>query len=843
MEYTVGEINIDPSEIADVLSEWESHLASITVSTELDLVDGDTSSVDALQLSPGDDGEISLREAIIAANSNPDHDVIHLLSDSYTLNDTQDTRGGDHFGDLNVINPVTIQGTAGTVIDGNDTNRIFSFNNAGTSLLSSLTLQNGNVTSGGADGVEGDSGGGVFVEGTDLSIESVDFTGNKAVFGGGLFQNGGTINLNDVNLTQNESTVQGGGLFLQFGLANLTDVTLKENKTPNQGGGLYLQGGTFNLNDVTITENTSINNQGGGIYFNDGLLNISDSRLTANTAGFEGGGLYMNDGTAIISGTEFSENHTNHATNFGKGGAVLVNAGVLTTTDTTFKNNTSDDGGALFINGEVLATDTSFIENEADTRADSRGGAVFASGTFELDRGLFESNTANNGGGLFNEATAIVRDTTFGFNHANNDGGAIQAANAGSETEIVRSTIAKNTAGNSRSAIDVQAGNVEIQGSIVVNNPGFDDIHPDVISNGYNLTKIPVSANPLPSDILVSFGDTIGIEQSLTPVKPGSDLKVFKLDSNSIAINAGTLIGTENSQPIVDATGLSRNSALDIGAYEYPQAESDVILYWGDNFEDNIHRFIVDTEQHERIIDTGIDAATSLGYDSTTDHPVNLEIDPENGQLYWIESNIDRLNADPVPEPDIGNLNTASLSGDLTLQNLATGLSQPLGLAIDTANERLFVSENSAPSNSATDAILEYSLDGNLLDTTLTDGLPSIGQTPIGFIADIEYRSADDSLHWTDLGHVDTGTFSDRDSANIGIRSLDSTGIVSPIANNFGDFPIALSLGQNNSVYWVNNEEITHRAANGTITTQDNPLNIESTRDCLLYTSPSPRDS
>ena len=327
------------------------------------------------------------------------------------------------------------------------------------------------------------------------------------------------------------------------------------------------------------------------------------------------------------------------------------------------------------------------------------------------------------------------------------------------------------------------------------------------MSKGFNLTTTSLDS-AIGSDRHVS-GDQIDLDGSLTPVKPGSDLKVFKLNSNSIAINSGALIGTANSQPLTDATGLSRNSALDIGAYEYRQAESDVILYWGDNFEDNIHRFIVDTEQHRRIIDTGIDATTSLGYDSTTDHPVNLEIDPENGQLYWIESNIGRLNADPVPEPDIGNLNTASLSGDLTLQNLATGLSQPLGLAIDTANERLFVSENSAPSNSATDAILEYSLDGNLLDTTLTDGLPSIGQTPIGFIADIEYRSADDSLHWTDLGHVDTGTFSDRDSANIAIRSLDSTGIVSPIANNFGDSPIALSLGQNNSVYWVNGEEIT----------------------------------
>lgn len=46
-----------------------AHLAVVT--TTSDLSDGDTSSLEALSLAPGDDGEVSLREAILAANLTP----------------------------------------------------------------------------------------------------------------------------------------------------------------------------------------------------------------------------------------------------------------------------------------------------------------------------------------------------------------------------------------------------------------------------------------------------------------------------------------------------------------------------------------------------------------------------------------------------------------------------------------------------------------------------------------------------------------------------------------------------------------------------------------------------
>jgi len=697
LEYAVGEIDIDQSKIANLLNNWESHLAPITVTTNIDSVDApNLFSVDALLADPGPDSAISLREAVIASNSNPDEQVIQLASTTYTLDAPFDVRGGEYYGDLNITNPLIVQGNgAATTIDGNDASRVLSYFNAGNSALYSLTITNGNTL---PDALtNGSSGGGISAIDTDLNIESVNILESRAKVG--------------------------GGLFIQNGYSTLLDVKISNNVANSQGG-------------------------------------------------FQGGGLFNDSGTTLTSNTTFSENFTNHPSNGGDGGGAFVN-GLLAIDSTTFWKNSSDEGGALYINGTARAADASFIQNSAN----ATGGAVYVNGRFELERGLIEDNQAAEGAGLFNRGTAIIQDSTLAYNSADaGTGGAVRTENPGSTTEIVRSTIAYNSASAGSSAIFAEDGNVQVQSSIVTSNNGTDNIHPNVLSNGFNLTSAPFSV-PDSSDISGLSAVDIGLASFLTPVQPGSDLKVLKLNSDSIAINAGELIGTENSQLITDAAGRARNSAIDIGAYEYPQAASDVILYWGDVVEDNIQRFIVSTGQHQRIIDTGINAATDLGYDSTTDQPVNLEIDPENGQLYWNEYNTVTLTGDSTGIPDIGNLNTASLSGNLGVQNLATGLSQPLGLAIDTANERLFVSENSALNNSATDAILEYSFDGNLLGTTITDA-----QTPIGFISDLEYRPADETLLWTDTGIADNGTH--QELTNIAVRSLDSTGIVSTLAND-----------------------------------------------------------
>ena len=57
----------------------------LRVTTTADVVDGDTSSTEALLANRGADGLISLREAISAANANADHQTIELPAGTYTI--------------------------------------------------------------------------------------------------------------------------------------------------------------------------------------------------------------------------------------------------------------------------------------------------------------------------------------------------------------------------------------------------------------------------------------------------------------------------------------------------------------------------------------------------------------------------------------------------------------------------------------------------------------------------------------------------------------------------------------------------------------------------------------
>ena len=86
-EYIVGDVDSDVVFSDEVQHNWSGSLATVTVTTLDDVVNGDTSSLTALMANSGADG-ISLREAIIAANNSTGADVIQLASDVHTLSIT-----------------------------------------------------------------------------------------------------------------------------------------------------------------------------------------------------------------------------------------------------------------------------------------------------------------------------------------------------------------------------------------------------------------------------------------------------------------------------------------------------------------------------------------------------------------------------------------------------------------------------------------------------------------------------------------------------------------------------------------------------------------------------------
>ncbi|MCA9071746.1 MAG: DUF4347 domain-containing protein, partial [Planctomycetaceae bacterium] len=269
LEYRVGSIESQLAFSLTAQQDYEHLLATLTVETTNDILDGDTSSITALLANKGADGVISLREAIIASNNTSGADDIFLSAGTYTL-----TLGsGDDSaqqGDLDILDNLTITGAnAGTtIIDAAGIDRVFHVQNNSTIVsMSGLTIRGGSALNNGA---------GVFVD------------------------NSSTLNLTDVILTDNNGNSGDGGAIHVQGTLNLNRVLLSNN-TADNGAGVYFHGADGgSLINVTISGNTATS-QGAGIW-TDTSITVTNSTITANNAS-EAGGIYQKSGTVVLTNT------------------------------------------------------------------------------------------------------------------------------------------------------------------------------------------------------------------------------------------------------------------------------------------------------------------------------------------------------------------------------------------------------------------------------------------------------------------------------------------------------------------------------------------------------------
>ena len=733
LEYATGPIESNSQHIADSLVHWESVLAAITVDTFNDLVDApDLSSVDALLDStrgPGPDGQISLREAVIAANAEPDADVIYLSSGTYKLDAPLNSNLPDeYYGDLNIANSLTIIGTGtdaatGTVIDGEyrdrapeDRDRVMSIYQADSVSLQSLTLTGGEAS---------DSGGALHAFETQLTLESVNVVHNQAADGAGIYLDNLTAYLSNLKIESNNASNQGGGVNINHSIVYGYQLDINNNNATNaaftgQGGGVF-NNGLFYLDSSVVDSNYS--ELGGGLYAN-GELRVSNTTVQDNTAKFDGGGLYT--------------------------------------------------VGSSYINQSLIA-----------------------------------HNKADGGAGILNKAFTQLEDTTVAHNTATSFGGAVKSI-AG-DTQIYRSTIADNSAQSPGAALHVDPGaNIGIQGTLIARNGGTDSIHQNVASKGFNLTDSTI-ANFHSSDQHLT---NPGLDTSLAD--NGGQVHTYKLLPDSKAINAGTLAGNDSEQQTVDATGAARNGATDIGAYEFRQSSPQVELWYGDYNGDAIHRINVDTGVNQKILDTHIypPVNSNTGHDPAITYPVKIAIDTGKGRLFWIE-NDSYGNRDGFT----GNLNThtfGTVESASNPVNLANGFKHPFGLALDSNNERLFLTENLTPDNAPNqNKIQEYSTDGTFIKDTVVDGSSNSvpPEVPLAFISDLEHDASTGTLYWSDTGSADI-TNAPRDS-DAGIKSINQAGDVTAHITNKA--PLDTSLGPNGTMYWVDGDEVFHSDTDGTI--------------------------
>ncbi len=257
-------------------------------------------------------GNCSLREAIIAANSNAGQDTIVLPAGTYTLTISGTGEDNSASGDLDIRGDLILQGagSSSTIIDGSgQSDRVLHIDPAATGItvsLSGVTIQGANVTF--------YDGGGIYNRG-HLSLSNVEVLSNRSnLTGGGVF-NKGTLTLDNSSIRNNTAHVEGGGIendttgtltignttisgnkvessaaggIRNKGSLTLTNSTLSGNTAATTGAAI-VSGGTANVNNVTIynnqagTQYTSASLYTGGVYVLSGTFNFQNTILAGNT--------------------------------------------------------------------------------------------------------------------------------------------------------------------------------------------------------------------------------------------------------------------------------------------------------------------------------------------------------------------------------------------------------------------------------------------------------------------------------------------------------------------------------------------------------------------------------
>ncbi len=226
------------------------------------------------------DGDCSLREAIVAANTDTavdacpagnGADMIEVPTGTYILSLVPSGTDDATSGDLNITADLTLSGSGPNVTtsDANGIDRVVEILNGSDVSISRLTLSGGN------SGIV--TGGGILVYGASS-----------------------TLNLTLVRVTANTSSA---GIYVTNGSTlNIVSSRIENNFE----GGIYLQSNvTASIRNSTISNNSGA--IGGGGISSSGTLTLVNSTLSGNSADTSGGGL-LNTGTAALYNVTIANN-------------------------------------------------------------------------------------------------------------------------------------------------------------------------------------------------------------------------------------------------------------------------------------------------------------------------------------------------------------------------------------------------------------------------------------------------------------------------------------------------------------------------------------------------------
>lgn len=175
----------------------------------------------------------------------------------------------------------------------------------------------------------------------------------------------------------------------------------------------------------------------------------------------------------------------------GPGGAINMQTGILTITNSTIQNNTAASTGGAFVSGggDITVTNSTISGN---TTSNSGGVAFINGGTILIDNVVFDQNIGNNGGGVFriDSGTVDIFDSTFTGNGSSGANGTALQINGGTVT--VRRSVFENNTVNDRPVIE-NTGTLTLERVAMVNNSGIQVSS----SSGVTMENVTIGDNTM----------------------------------------------------------------------------------------------------------------------------------------------------------------------------------------------------------------------------------------------------------------------------------------------------------------------------------------------------------
>ncbi|MBN8726711.1 MAG: hypothetical protein J0H15_03285 [Xanthomonadales bacterium] len=339
------------------------------------------STLDQIDADPGDGvcataaGTCTLRAAIMQANRvSGIGATIRVPSGVYTLTRPRTAAGGELDGDLDITTQASGQpfiriigdGSASTIIDANQIDRVLTIQPWRVVTLQGLTLRNGHV----------DGDGGAIESLGHLTLHDVAVQGSRARGSGGCLFASATLDITSSRIIDCESEWYGGGIFAYAGIT--MESSAVNASTATMGGGLTIVGAPAWIRNSRFRGN-SASYGGGAIQSAAPSLWIGDSTLSENESGSEGGGIFVGangslrlERSAVIGNAGL------------KGGGLYVGTGAsAVVVNSTLGRNVADrDGGAVENDGTIRFHNSTLSFNHADPGGQDlgRGGGLNATG-------------------------------------------------------------------------------------------------------------------------------------------------------------------------------------------------------------------------------------------------------------------------------------------------------------------------------------------------------------------------------------------------------------------------------------------------------------------------------